>query len=234
MMGSVWTVVVAAGSGMRFGGAKQYAELAGRPVLSWAVSAAHQASEGVVLVVPAGDERHRCVVGAGADVVVVGGPTRSGSVRAGLAAVPDHADIIVIHDAARPLAGPALFMAAIAAIRDGADGAICAVAMADTVKRVTGDQVVHTVDRADLVAVQTPQAFAAGALRAAHASGAEATDDGALVEAFGGSVVTVPGDAANRKLTSPVDLVIAEVLLGGDGRVGALRSPVSISDPDSR
>jgi 2-C-methyl-D-erythritol 4-phosphate cytidylyltransferase len=144
---------------------------------------------------------------------ITGGATRSESVRRGLDAVPAEADIIVIHDAARPLASAALFDAVIAAVRDGADGAIPGVAVTDTVKRVDGSRVVETLDRATLVAVQTPQAFKAAALRDAHAAGGEATDDAALVEAAGGTVVVVPGEARNIKITTPADLRVAEALL---------------------
>jgi 2-C-methyl-D-erythritol 4-phosphate cytidylyltransferase len=205
-------VVVAAGSGSRFGGAKQYARLDGRPVLAWATAVAKSACDGVVLVVPPGHERLADVVGAGADAVVAGGATRSASVRNGLVAVPVDAGVIVVHDAARPLASAPLFAAVVGAVRDGADGAICAVAVSDTIKRVDGDRVTSTLSRADLVTVQTPQAFAAAALRAAHSRGAEATDDAALVEAAGGKVVIVPGDPRNFKVTGPTDLAVAEVL----------------------
>ena len=209
-MASVWALVVAAGSGDRFGAAKQYALLAGRPVLAHAVAAARTACDGVVLVVRSGDEHRAEVRATAADRVVAGGATRASSVRLGLAAVPVDADIVVVHDAARPLAGPELFLAAIAAVREGADGAVCAVAVTDTLKRVDGDAVVATVDRTGLVAVQTPQAFRADALRRAHAGRAEATDDAALVEAAGGRVVVVPGHVGNIKLTAAPDLVVAE------------------------
>ncbi len=206
----IWTIVVAAGSGARFGRAKQYERLGDRRVLDWALSAAQSVSEGVILVVPPESAGRR---EPGVDAVVPGGTTRSASVRAGLAAVPGEADIVLVHDGARPLAPIALFEAVIAAIRGGADCAIPALPVANTVKRVTGTQVVETVDRADLYEVQTPQAFAAAALRAAHADEPEATDDAALVEARGGSVVIVPGSARNLKLTHPHDLAVAKALL---------------------
>ena len=212
-MPTVWTIVVAAGSGTRFGRAKQYERLGDRRVLDWSVAAAQAVSEGVVLVVPPDTAGRR---EAGVDAVVPGGATRSESVRAGLAAVPGEADVVLVHDAARPLAPVALFEAVVAAVvRDGADCAIPGVAVANTVKRVRDGAVVETVDRADLVEVQTPQGFKAAALRAAHASGDEATDDAALVEAAGGSVVVVPGDPANLKLTHPEDLLVARALLEG-------------------
>jgi 2-C-methyl-D-erythritol 4-phosphate cytidylyltransferase len=195
--------VVAAGRGTRFGGAKQFAELEGRRVVDWAVVASRSVADGVVLVVPA---EHVTDETPAADVVVAGGATRSGSVRAGLAAVPADAAIVLVHDAARPFASPELFRAVVAAVRDGADGAVPGLAVADTVKQVRDGVVVATLDRESLVAVQTPQAFAAGALRRAHAAGGEATDDAALVEAAGGRIVVVAGDPTNTKVTLRGDL----------------------------
>ena len=209
----VWTIVVAAGTGDRFGGAKQYASLGGRRVLDWSLAAARQAGDGVVVVVPAGEAGR---AEPGADIVVAGADSRSGSVRNGLAAVPADAEVVVVHDAARPLAGPALFRAAVEAVRAGAPGAVCAVPVNDTVKRVRGATVVATVDRSELWAVQTPQAFAAGALRAAHADGGDATDDAALLEAAGLQVAVVRGDPGNLKVTNPGDLALAEALAGTD------------------
>ncbi len=142
----------------------------------------------------------------GSPVVVAGGPSRSASVRAGLAAVPEDADYVVVHDAARPFATAALFEAVLAAVREGADGAICALAVTDTIKRRRSDGSLETLDRSELVAVQTPQAFRTSALREAHEGEPEATDDAALVEARGGIVVAVPGERSNAKLTSPEDL----------------------------
>jgi 2-C-methyl-D-erythritol 4-phosphate cytidylyltransferase len=209
-MGTVWVIVVAAGSGRRYGAAKQYEGLAGRRVLDWSLAAARTAAggpgDGVVLVVP--PERAGAREPA-ADAVVAGDATRSGSVRAGLARVPDDAEVVVVHDAARPLAGAALFAEVVGAVRDGADAALPAVAVSDTLRSRTG----RAVDRDDLVAVQTPQAFRALALRAAHESGSEATDDASLVEAAGGKVVVVAGSPTNLKITHPTDLVVAEALL---------------------
>jgi 2-C-methyl-D-erythritol 4-phosphate cytidylyltransferase len=210
----VWSVVVAGGSGSRFGEMKQYSSLAGRPVLEWAVQACLRCSDGVVLVVPAqaeGDDTH------GADAVVTGGATRADSVRHGLAAVPADADVIVVHDAARPLASPALFHAVIGAVTEGgADGAVPGLTPSDTIKVVDdAGLVTGTLDRRTLTAVQTPQAFRAGMLRRAHEQGpAGATDDAMLVEALGGRVRVVPGEPGNLKITTPEDLRTAERLLG--------------------
>jgi len=200
---TVWAIVVAAGSGSRFGGPKQFEELEGRRVVDWALVASRSVADGVVLVVPADHLEDEAPV---ADAIVAGGATRSASVRAGLDVVPADATVVVVHDAARPFAAPALFEAVVTAVRDGADGAVPGVALADTVKQVRDGQVVATLDRAELVAVQTPQAFAATALRRAHAGAGEATDDAALVEAAGGRVVVVPGDPANTKITLRTDL----------------------------
>ena len=204
-----WAIVVAAGRGSRFGAAKQFAQLGGRTVLDHAVDVAHDACDGVVVVIaadrawtpPAGVRR--------AD----GGATRSDSVRAGLAVVPDDTDVIVVHDAARPLASRRLFDLVVQAVTDGADGAVPALAVTDTVKRVEGNRVVETVSRDGLVVVQTPQAFRADRLRTAHRSGRVDTDDAALVEAGGGVVVVVDGEARNLKLTVADDLDLVQALL---------------------
>ena len=202
--------MVAAGSGSRFGRAKQYEKLGDRRVLDWALEAARAVSEGIVLVVPPDSAGRR---EPGVDAVVPGGATRSESVRAGLAAVPGEADVVLVHDGARPMATIALFEAVVAAVRGGADAAIPGVPVANTVKRVQGERVVGTVDRSDLVEVQTPQGFRAAALRSAHAEEPDATDDAALVETAGGRVVVVAGEPSNLKLTHPHDLVVARVLL---------------------
>jgi 2-C-methyl-D-erythritol 4-phosphate cytidylyltransferase len=214
---TTWAVVVAAGSGTRFGARKQYELLGDRRVLDWALDTARAVADGVVVVVPAAVAAEPEPT---ADAVVAGGATRSASVRAGLAAVPGDADVVVVHDAARPLAPLNLFEAVVAAVVAGADGAVPGVPVTDTVKRVDGDVVIATIDRAGLVSVQTPQAFSAPVLRAAHASGADHTDDAASIEAAGGRVVVVPGDPVNAKLTTPHDLVLARAIVAGlAGRV---------------
>jgi 2-C-methyl-D-erythritol 4-phosphate cytidylyltransferase len=205
-MGSVWAIVVAAGSGSRFGAAKQFEPLGGRRVLDWSLEAARTVADGIVVVLPpslaaAGEP--------GADAVAAGGDTRSASVRAGLARVPGDADVVVVHDGARPLAGADLFAAVVAAVRAGADAAVPGVPLADTLRWRSGG----VADRGGLVAVQTPQAFGAAALRAAHEGEPEATDDASLVEAAGGKVVVVDGSPRNLKITNPSDLTVAEALL---------------------
>jgi 2-C-methyl-D-erythritol 4-phosphate cytidylyltransferase len=206
-----WTIVVAAGGGARFGAAKQFVELGGASVLERAVATAREASGGVVVVLP---EAAAWSAPDGVRVAV-GGATRSDSVRAGLAQIPADVDIVIVHDAARPLASRRLFDAVVQAVVSGADGAVPGLAVSDTLKRVHDDRVVETVARDDLVAVQTPQAFRAQALRAAHAVGGVDTDDAALVEANGGIVVVVAGEPGNLKLTRPEDLELARALLDG-------------------
>ena len=216
--------MVAAGEGNRFGGAKQFRTLGGRPVVDWAVRGAARWSEGVVLVLP----EHRTArtdasapacaeppgAGAGQLLVVAGGASRSASVRRGLGRVPGTAEVILVHDGARPLADDGVFERVVAAVRGGADAAIPVVDVTDTIRWRNG----APADRREMVAVQTPQGFRAAALRSAHAGGADATDDATLVEAAGGSVVTVAGDNRNLKITDPHDLAVAEALLGmGDG-----------------
>jgi 2-C-methyl-D-erythritol 4-phosphate cytidylyltransferase len=220
---SVWVVVVAAGSGHRFGAPKQYARLGGRSLVEWSVDAARSVASGVVLVLPAGDGGEgprggrdagpRTSPHAEADVIVSGGATRAASVRAGLAAVPPSADVIVVHDGARPLASAALFKTVVDAVLGGADAAIPGTPVADTLKRVDANLVTATVPRQDMVAVQTPQAFRAELLRRAHREGADASDDAALVEALGATVRVVPGEARNIKVTTTADLEIAQALV---------------------
>jgi 2-C-methyl-D-erythritol 4-phosphate cytidylyltransferase len=210
--------VVAGGSGRRFGGPKQFLELAGKPVAAWSVTAARSVSDGVILVVP--DDPDLVVPGevqaCGADRVVTGGEFRADSVRAGLAAVPDDAEVIMVHDAARPLAHPSLFAAVVEAVQAG--GAACAIPVlpvTDTLKRTSDGLVTSTVERDGLVSVQTPQAFAASVLRKAHRGQGQSTDDAGLVEQLGLVVHTVAGDPRNLKLTGPDDLGLAEALIIG-------------------
>lgn len=205
----MWAVIVAAGWGERFGGPKQFSDLGGARLVDHAIATASAACDAVVLVVPDATDWQGAEVAA----LVTGGASRAESVRAGLAAVPGTAEVVVVHDAARPLATADLFASVIAAVRAGADGAVPGLAVADTLKRVDDVRVTATVDRVGLVAVQTPQAFAAGMLRAAHATRADATDDATLVETIGGTVVVVPGDPRNLKVTGPADLMIAAALL---------------------
>ena len=211
----VWTIVVAAGSGSRFGAPKQFVDLAGVRVIDRSVAAAAPHSEGVVAVVPPNPVPNDHDPTTSDDVtmrVVTGGASRSASVRRGLAMVPDSAEVILVHDAARPLASAGVFQAAIAQVRKGADAAVPVVPLTDTIRRRSGG----AVDRDELVAVQTPQAFRSELLRSAHERDAEATDDATVVEAFGGTVVFVDGDKRNLKITTPHDFELAAAWLARD------------------
>jgi 2-C-methyl-D-erythritol 4-phosphate cytidylyltransferase len=220
--GPVWAIVLAAGSGRRYGPhPKQYEFLGSERVVDRSLAIARAAADHVVVVLGPGEEAEgaRLVESGAADVAVEGGEERSDSVRAALGVIDEDAAVIVVHDAARPLATAELHQAVVAVVHGGADAAIPAIPVTDTIKRVThdehGDLVASaTLDRSELVAVQTPQAFRADALRAAHAHGGSATDDAALVEQAGGRVVIVAGEATNIKITGPMDLAVAIVLLG--------------------
>jgi 2-C-methyl-D-erythritol 4-phosphate cytidylyltransferase len=205
-------IVAAGGTGDRLGadGPKAFVPLAGRPMLDWSLDVLRQACSRVIVAVPAGLE-------AGAADRVTGGASRSQSVRNALDAAPE-AELVVVHDAARPLVSPELVEACIAGVSDGFDGAIAAVRMTDTVKEAdAGGGAARTLDRSRLWAVQTPQVFRADALRRAldlpEAELARATDDASLVEASGGRVRLVEAPRENLKVTAPLDLRMAEAIL---------------------
>lgn len=201
--------MVAAGSGQRFGTDKLSVVIDGdRTVLDVSVETAMQAGTGVVVVLRADDPLLHATPAPGLRFVA-GGATRSESARAGLAAVPDDAGVILIHDAARPLAGLDVYERVIAAVRDGAVAAVPVVPVVDTIRTADG----ALVDRDTLRAVQTPQGFAAGPLREAHAAGGEATDDAALLADRGHDVVLVDGDLRSLKITRPVDIAFITALL---------------------
>lgn len=202
-MKELWSIVVAGGSGARYGGLKQLESLAGRRVIDWSIEAMGTPGRTVVVLPPTDldvPDLHA--------VIVAGGTSRSASVRAGLAALGPQASHVLVHDAARPVVPRPVVERVIAALAT-ADGVVPVVPVVDTLVRPNGDP----VDREQFVAVQTPQGFRVEALRAAHAAGEDATDDATLVRAIGGSVVHVDGDPTNLKITVPTDRAIAEVLL---------------------
>jgi len=196
---------LAAGRGTRFGSQKHDIELGGVPI--W------QQSERALL----GGGVDRLVVVGDLDGAVPGGDRRRDSVAAGLQVIPDDAGFVLIHDAARPLVTSKLVQAVIGRLlRGDVAGVVPVVPVRDTIKRVAGKYVVETVDRSDLVAVQTPQGFDLEVLRAAHAGADEdATDDASMIEKFGGIIAIVDGDPANLKVTYPEDLAVAEALRSG-------------------
>jgi 2-C-methyl-D-erythritol 4-phosphate cytidylyltransferase len=216
---SVWAVIVAAGRGERLGldRPKAFAKLNGRPLLAESLERL-EASEWIdSIVVAAPPDWEEPVIllaeelGCGKVVAVVpGGETRAASVRAGLAEVPDDAAVVLVHDAARPVLAEEVIERLLTTLPEGWDGVVPGLPIADTVKRVDGDQVVETVDRDALVISQTPQAFVLTALRDAAAGADDATDCSALVEARGGRIKVVPGDPRLVKITDQADLELVE------------------------
>jgi 2-C-methyl-D-erythritol 4-phosphate cytidylyltransferase len=213
---SVWAVLAAAGSGERLGAdrPKAFVRLGERPLLAESLERLDASAwiDAIVVAAPRGWEEPAILLaeelGCGkVSACVTGGARRADSVRAAVAEIPDDAAAIVVHDAARPLVTDDVLARGIGALGEGWDGAIPALPVSDTVKRVEGDQVVETVDRSTLRAVQTPQVFAADVLRRALvAADADWTDCSAAVEAAGGRVKVVPGDARLLKVTEPADL----------------------------
>lgn len=216
-------LVVAAGSGERLGAEKPKAlvDVAGRAMLEWSVDALLSVTgvERIVLALPAGVEPPAALADIDRLTSVVGGATRSASVRSALAAAGD-GDPVLVHDAARPLLTAQLAEAVIAALHADpqADAAIAAAPVTDTIKRVdSSGTVLQTLDRGELWAVQTPQVFRRSALERAldvpEHELAGATDDALLVERGGGRVIVVPSSAENLKITTTLDLHVAELLL---------------------
>jgi 2-C-methyl-D-erythritol 4-phosphate cytidylyltransferase len=216
----VVAIVVAAGSGVRLGGdlPKTLRLLGGRPLVRWSVDAL--AAGGVTeVVVVVGDGLKDTYESALADAavpcrIVVGGATRQESVLRGIEALPDDGDIVLVHDAARPLVPHEVVRAVVDAVRLGADAVIPVIGVSDTVRQVLGDAST-VVDRSRLRAVQTPQGFSRAALVASHtaAGAAEFTDDAAVCEASGYEVVLVPGSREALKITEPLDLAVAEAIV---------------------
>lgn len=193
---------------------KALAPLAGRSMIDWTLDAlgAVGFARTVVAVPPGREPDFAAVVGLRAEVVA-GGDTRASSVRLALRFLdPGDGDLVCIHDAARPLVSAAEARAVLAAAQDGG-AAIAATPVVDTVKRVRADHIVGTVDRSDLVAAGTPQAFRAGLLRRALDADAEATDEASLVERLGVPVAVVAVSRLGFKITTPEDLELAEALL---------------------
>jgi 2-C-methyl-D-erythritol 4-phosphate cytidylyltransferase/2-C-methyl-D-erythritol 2,4-cyclodiphosphate synthase len=209
-------ILVAAGSGNRFGGEtpKQFLTVAGRPVIRYAAAAL---AREVSLLQPVGEVAAIAAALAGIEHlhVVEGGATRQASVRAGLEALAPHApEMVLVHDAARPFIPPGTIASLLAALEE-APGAIPAVAVADTLKRGAKGRIVETVPREGLWRAQTPQAFRFALLLELHRrAGDGATDDAAILEAAGHAVALVPGHEDNIKLTYPEDLVRLERVLG--------------------
>jgi 2-C-methyl-D-erythritol 4-phosphate cytidylyltransferase len=219
--GATWALIAAAGSGERLGidRPKAFAALGGRPLLAESLERleACEVVDAIVVAAPPGWEEPAILLAeelAVSKVVacVTGGDSRPASVAAALAEVPEDALVIVVHDAARPLVDAAVVERVLEPLGRGFDGAVPGLPVADTLKRVHDGAVTETVERAGLVAAQTPQAFLATALRAAFVADdlGSATDCAALVEATGGRVAIVEGDPRLLKVTTPTDLALVE------------------------
>jgi 2-C-methyl-D-erythritol 4-phosphate cytidylyltransferase/2-C-methyl-D-erythritol 2,4-cyclodiphosphate synthase len=230
----VGIIVVAAGSGTRLaaGGPKAFVGIDGRSVLRHALDGVFAAPTAQVVVVAPdgreGDALSEALAASGArrDLVSVvrGGTTRQASVAAGLDALWADVEIVLVHDAARSLTPPEVFERVIAAIDEGAPGAIPVLPVIDTIKRVAGDEIVAAVDRAELAAAQTPQGFRRDVLDAAYATATEDfTDDAAVVAEAGHAVAAVPGHPLAFKITTPADLDRARHLLGAQAAHAPVR-----------
>ncbi|MBF6087476.1 2-C-methyl-D-erythritol 4-phosphate cytidylyltransferase [Nocardia cyriacigeorgica] len=219
--GRVVALVPAAGRGVRLGEStpKAFVAVGGTPMLRSAVDGllASNVVDEIIVMVPAElVETAVALLPSSAPVrVVAGGAERTDSVRAGIAAAP-HAAYYLVHDAARALTPPDLIARVAAELRAGHSAVVPALAVVDTVKSVDEHGIVTgTPDRSGLRAIQTPQGFAADLLRAAYAADVAATDDAGLVERLGHPVRTVPGDPLAFKITTPLDLRLAEAVLAG-------------------
>ncbi len=216
-------IVVAAGTGSRAGGNKQWRTLGGKPVLRWSVEALLDAGAEVIVVTApgAGDQAAQALAGLSGWRSVDGGETRADSVRNGLNALTGAPDqVVMIHDAARPMLSRAVIDRLLTAL-DTAEGAMPALPVADTLKRGADGAITETVDRADLWRAQTPQAFRLDRLLAAWSrwpADQTPTDDAAVVERDGGRVALVEGDARLMKLTFPEDFEMAEALIAAGSR----------------
>ena len=212
---SISAIIAAAGSGERFGAGipKALIQLADRTLLEHAVSSLAPVADQIIVTAPAGFEKQISELLGDGIVVVTGGATRSASVRNGLAVATG--DYVLVHDAARALASTDLATRVIAQLHNGEVAVVPALAVVDTIKVTNSDGfVVSTPDRATLVSIQTPQGFKTSALRDAHASASEATDDAALIEAAGGKVKVIRGEERAIKITTPADLNTALSHLG--------------------
>jgi 2-C-methyl-D-erythritol 4-phosphate cytidylyltransferase len=241
---SVWAVLAAAGRGERLGRVadspagqspatrpnldrpKAFAPLRNRPLLAESLERLERSPwvDSIVIVAPPEWDEPTILLaeelGCGKVVAsVAGGDTRAASVRIGVGEVADEAAVILVHDAARPLVTDEVVERLLGALGEGWDGAVPGLPPPDTIKRVRNGSVVETLQRSELFAVQTPQAFVASVLRAAVESGTDATDCSALVEATGGRVRVVEGDPRLLKVTTADDLALIDAWLGDPGPV---------------
>jgi 2-C-methyl-D-erythritol 4-phosphate cytidylyltransferase len=209
MSGEVWAIILAAGSASRFGRPKQFLTLGAERLVDRVVRTASRTCEGVVVVLPAGTTWDGPPVAA----AVPGGAQRAESVRAGLSAVPRSAALIVVHDAAHPLASAELFRAVIQGVRDGVDGAVPVIGATETLGRAEDGLLTRAIPREGLLVLQTPHAFRAEVLRRAHAAGGDWSDDATMLLRQGARIAVVRGDPRNVHVTTPEELAVAEALV---------------------
>ena len=219
-------IIVAAGSGARFGSAlpKQFCLMAGRPVLMETIDRIRSYGHGRIVVVVSESmmsfwaelcQRHSFT----SPCVVVGGSTRDDSVRNAIVAYGDDAEIITVHDGARPLAGPDIMERVVDAVRSGCKGVVPAVDVTDSLRIISPSGSSEAVDRSAFRAVQTPQAFCGQVLREAYSLPyrPEFTDDASVAEAAGAEIAIVEGSPRNIKITHPADIILAETYMKWNG-----------------
>jgi 2-C-methyl-D-erythritol 4-phosphate cytidylyltransferase len=214
MSNDVWAIVLAGGSGQRFGAAKQFLMLDDRRLVDWVIDGCRSVAHEVVVVIPSGGDWEPPAGVRRADA----GATRLDSVRSGLAAIADAPDgaIVVVHDPAHPLATDALFRGVVDAVREGADAAAPGVPMVEVTKRVDAHGwVLESQSKESVRIVQMPQAFRLRSLRRAHNGSPGGVEDSELVERSGGRVRIVPGDVANIHVTTPEELELAAAIVRG-------------------
>lgn len=219
-----YSIVLGAGQGQRFGSPnKVFQDLNGLPVIFWSIKKAVSASDFTIVVL---SEEFKGkfeseILALGADRVVLGGLTRSDSVRAGLEEIKEAHGEVIIHDGARPLASNKLFNAVLFALRGanarpgdlGVGAVVPIVKLTDTLKEVDNYTVIRTIPRETLYLAQTPQAFSLDVLKKAHHGRPQSTDDAELVERLGAKVMGIEGEDTNIKITYKKDIELARLLM---------------------
>lgn len=220
-------VVVAAGQGQRLGAGKPkaFVDLVGRPLLTHAIESIIAMPDLAQLIIAVPESHLIEAAEIGADLigelpiefdVILGGDTRQGSISNALAELSEEVQIVLVHDAARALAPTSLFLSVAQSVRNAGVSSLPVMPVVDTIKRIDGETILETVDRDVLRSAQTPQGFVAADLRAAYSTAeAEYTDDAALMQAAGHTILAVPGDERAFKITTPADLAAAELRFSG-------------------
>ena len=212
-------ILLAAGEGKRFGEKKQFIKLKGEPVFQYSINTVNKIDEitDIVLVLPKEDLDRIKIFSFKNVKKIAGGKERQESVYNALNKI-DNADIVIIHDTARPFATEDMFLEGIKNVKKGFDGSITAIKARDTIKKVEDNSVIETLDRNELYIVQTPQTFKFEILKKAHEKAKEdnftGTDDSSLVEKMGGNITVNKGSVLNFKITTKEDLILANCLAG--------------------